>query len=441
MTTLIPKFDLKNGGSIPTGAINRSIYDKLSDFVSVKDFGAVADGVITTGAGTDNTTAFQNAINALGAGGSLYIPQGIYKISSQITVPSNFTILGAGTYQSILLAPTAFNSNGLIKLNGAGGPPTTISNLAVLGQTGGTGASSIGINSIANGVILTNLWVSAFQTNVVLGSTDNFLLNSIIEYPNSNGLGISITSTDVTVSNCETYACYVGLSVSSVSYVDGTVTLNSIRSVACTYDGFAFTSSSNIQMSNCSVGHNNTSAYSRSAINIDTCSNITINNFIGRLGAQSSSAWGIHAVSSSKININNSQLSNWLYGIFIVSCDEVTIGSNICSNNYSRGIYAAATDKLIISNNCCDSNGTSGTTDAGIYSDNSSGYALHNIVGNICTQTGGGNQDYGIYANLTNNGASSGFTNIVGNMCKFNNTANISTNGLTANITSTGNVT
>ena len=46
MTTLIPKFDLKNGGTTPAGAINRTIYEKLSDFVSVKDFGAVGEDFV-----------------------------------------------------------------------------------------------------------------------------------------------------------------------------------------------------------------------------------------------------------------------------------------------------------------------------------------------------------------------------------------------------------
>jgi len=36
MTTLIPKFDLKNGGSTPTGAVNRTISEKLSDIICVK---------------------------------------------------------------------------------------------------------------------------------------------------------------------------------------------------------------------------------------------------------------------------------------------------------------------------------------------------------------------------------------------------------------------
>jgi parallel beta-helix repeat protein len=423
-----------------TGAVTTTVQAKLRQVVSVQDFGAVADGNISTGAGTNNSPMFQAAINALGAGGCLYIPAGKYVLASQVTVPSDFTITGAGMYQTFLIAPTAFNSDGLLKLNGAGGPPTNISDLCVGGQVGGAGASSIGINSVANGAFLRNLWLTGFKVNVNLANSDNFLLNSASETTVSSGIGIQITNTDVTVANCVTYDCYVGLAVTNAAYVDGTVTLSNIRSLACSYDGFAFTSSSNIQMSNCSVGHNNAGRYLHSAVHIDTCSNVNISNFIGRLGNTSSVAWGIRTINSSVINISNSQLSNWLYGIFVTNGNQVAINGNTCSNNYSRGIYVLGADQVVIGNNCCNVDGNVGVTDAGIYSDNTSAFALHNITGNMCSQGGGGVQEYGIYADVTNNGASSGFTNIVGNICKFNATANISTNGVTANISSTGNV-
>ena len=38
MTTLIPKFDFKNGGATPAGALNRPINQKLADTVAVSDF-------------------------------------------------------------------------------------------------------------------------------------------------------------------------------------------------------------------------------------------------------------------------------------------------------------------------------------------------------------------------------------------------------------------
>lgn len=78
MTTLIPKFDLKNGSATPTGAINRPINEKLSDSVSVKDFGAIGDGV------TDDTTAFSDAWTASNPGAVL-VPKGSYKITGTVT--------------------------------------------------------------------------------------------------------------------------------------------------------------------------------------------------------------------------------------------------------------------------------------------------------------------------------------------------------------------
>ena len=81
MTTLIPQFDFKNGGSTPTGAVNRPINDKLAETVSVKDFGATGDGV------TDDTTAIQNAINAaIALGQNVLLNAGVYKTTSTLTL-------------------------------------------------------------------------------------------------------------------------------------------------------------------------------------------------------------------------------------------------------------------------------------------------------------------------------------------------------------------
>lgn len=78
-----------------TGAVARFVQDKLREFVSVKDFGAVGDGV------TDDTTAIQAAINSLGAGGGVVnFPPGVYLISSTIIVNgssrSNVVLKGIG---------------------------------------------------------------------------------------------------------------------------------------------------------------------------------------------------------------------------------------------------------------------------------------------------------------------------------------------------------
>jgi hypothetical protein len=60
-----------------TGAQDRNVAQKLQEFVSVKDFGAVGDGV------TDDRAACQAAIDSLGSeGGVVYFPAGTYKLVS-----------------------------------------------------------------------------------------------------------------------------------------------------------------------------------------------------------------------------------------------------------------------------------------------------------------------------------------------------------------------
>lgn len=67
-----------------TGAVERTVQSKLRDVVSVKDFGAVGDGV------TDDTAALQNWANRAGM---LYLPDGTYKITSTITLSSGSRII------------------------------------------------------------------------------------------------------------------------------------------------------------------------------------------------------------------------------------------------------------------------------------------------------------------------------------------------------------
>lgn len=70
-----------------TGAVSRTVQAKLRDVVSVKDFGAVGDGV------ADDTAAVQAAINTGKSG--VYFPDGTYRIASVVTLSGNLTLFGS----------------------------------------------------------------------------------------------------------------------------------------------------------------------------------------------------------------------------------------------------------------------------------------------------------------------------------------------------------
>ena len=71
-----------------TGATARTVDAKLKDTVSVKDFGAVGDGV------TDDTAAIQAALNS--GFNRVYVPKGVYRFISQLVIPSNTILFGDG---------------------------------------------------------------------------------------------------------------------------------------------------------------------------------------------------------------------------------------------------------------------------------------------------------------------------------------------------------
>jgi hypothetical protein len=70
------------------GAVPRTVQVKLEETISVKDFGAVGDGV------ADDTAAIQAAINSI-TGGTVYFPTGVYKFSN-LTITKAIQLVGAG---------------------------------------------------------------------------------------------------------------------------------------------------------------------------------------------------------------------------------------------------------------------------------------------------------------------------------------------------------
>lgn len=200
MTTLIPKFDLKDGGSTPTGAINRTINEKLSDMISVKDFGATGDGA------TDDTAAIQAALNQTIR--RVFFPAGQYRITSTLTIQQDAILEGDGgsselnsTNITVIKVDGDFNG---MQINPAS--PSYYGWLTMkritINKTGGTANTNTGlvIANFAPHVVLENVacWHFATGFDLYIGLAQ---LNSC-EARYCTTAGYKIKGTSFVIQNC-----------------------------------------------------------------------------------------------------------------------------------------------------------------------------------------------------------------------------------------------
>ena len=127
------------------GGVGRTFADKFSDITSVKDYGATGDG------GTDDTTAINNAFqHVVTNGGTLYFPEGTYKVTSSI---SNSAVSGVqsikliGEGAKITFLPTGYLDYGFYIQNTGTSAPKSIIFDGLRIQCNSKVATAIRINS------------------------------------------------------------------------------------------------------------------------------------------------------------------------------------------------------------------------------------------------------------------------------------------------------
>ena len=167
-----------------TGAVQRTVESKLQDVVSVKDFGAVGDGV------ADDTVAIQAAINSIShttwqgsaaamytkGGGTVFFPTGRYRITQTLLVGQHCRLLGVTTNGYYLPSTSSFNGASIVAdFTNPNSWIISTANYIVASGTlkgykaavSGTAELDLGLVSFTHGVVVENLSVTA--TSLVYG--------------------------------------------------------------------------------------------------------------------------------------------------------------------------------------------------------------------------------------------------------------------------------
>jgi len=187
-----------------TGSSGRTLADKLSERVSIKDFGAIGDGV------ADDTFAIQTAINWAGPlGRELYFPRGSY-LYSGATVSAGWSIrfVGESTANTFLnlRSGTATGFNCATELPVVFEKLTLQYNGGVVGTAGSfisiPGGATMNANSRFRDLQMTAPWIGINATGAYLWVAERVFIGNYL----SSGIAVGNTfngdAGDSTIRDC-----------------------------------------------------------------------------------------------------------------------------------------------------------------------------------------------------------------------------------------------
>lgn len=151
-----------------------NINTKLTESISVKDFGAVGDGT------TNDSTAIQNAVNL---GGTIWFPTGTYKIGTGIQVGSNTSILcEPGAIFDISAAGSAncFYGTG------------TFGSAYALTANASVGALTLSLSAPDAANLAAGDWVQVYSTTVYDTGWSNATLAEIVRVLSVSGTTVTL---------------------------------------------------------------------------------------------------------------------------------------------------------------------------------------------------------------------------------------------------------
>lgn len=323
-------FTASNNGTQIPNTIQRLISDGFGDFISVKDYGAIGDGV------HDDTAAIQAAINSVlfipfnatsvsQTGATIYFPRGIYLVSG-LTITNTVT---NGAYNSIKLVGDYAVLKGSSSCNRI---------LSITGYSGGAigGVRLEGLQFDLTAMTNNSSGVSGSIGLYIARASELSFYNLVFTLGPSNNTHIYL---DELGSNCSfqnIWCLKFVINGNDYGPAQKVWTTVNLTNVACY--GFSFSKCWSIGLYSCIVQDVTTSA-----IKLSDCRNITIINgdYEGTggvyLDVSSPGTYGVKGV----VSINNSwnSLPTYINGPIV---------DGVFQDKYPNGGYASVNSNVLI---------------------------------------------------------------------------------------------
>ena len=377
-----------------TGSVLTTVQAKLRESVSVKDFGAVGDGV------TDDTAAIQAAIVA---SENVNFPKGNYLISVSLLLTANTRITADG---AILIASAGFSAGSYtFKSMITDGEDVAVENVSIDGLVfnGSSVASIVGVHTLNS-------------ANQSFTNLEMYNLNAPLLLRGDN-----LVPTNLLVQHCEIYDCVTGISVSGlhrdqilvkdnfVHRIDGSgialqdsvgaeVSGNScVRCGEVNGNGIFIKGCSDIEVINNFCSQNSILAFSGSGIGINMSGAFTnqgiviTGNVVERSGDDGIDCYTeLLAVNKNIIISNNILRSNTNSGINATTAtggvqNDFIISNNQIYDNGFHGIGLTNCDGFVITDNMLTDN--SQTTSGSYWAMYASNLESSTITGNVVKNT------------------------------------------------------
>ncbi len=287
------------------------------------------------GLGADYTAAIQAAANYLSSigGGALYIPAGLYLISSDIVVPSNVTIIGDG--RATILRQAIGSSCNIFNLTNVS--HVSICNLQLDGNSANVTQPATQYLKYAG------VWMN--------GSDDVTITDCYIHSFWSSGIMANGGDTDLLISNNRMVGnwdnqIYIRALNSSPYTICSSVTISGNVCSGGSYSGIQCLGSSYISITGNVCYSNGPTSAQGDGIGSEGSSYVTITgntcysngiqgiNIRGTLEMGATPVRSAHVVVADNIIYNHSSSDGDAGGISLTDCDDVLVEGNLTETNY-----------------------------------------------------------------------------------------------------------